>query len=302
MAPKLLKDSLVEFFATSSRLIDAYRHAARSSKKLARGASIHKLGPTSGSAKVHSPGEYQPVVLSHADDDPHLLADARVQPMVAKAFHLLFTEPSTHPDQVAHWMRATNIRAEHRLQVVRVESLQTPQVSELLGRVCTALGSDGQRGHIIDAYLSGSTLLVRGPKHRLLSVPLSWVPAFSGQPATVLQNFKIDVDGSYLYWPELDVHLGWNQFLQIVEPDEMRKTLQRNSEFNNRYGAAIRKTREAAGIAQSDVRGLTDRQIRRIEHGECRATPSALQSLAAAHGLDLNDYLNQLAQQTSAPA
>jgi len=240
--------------------------------------------------------EYQAIVLSHADDDHLALSGKRVEPMVSGAFHLLFTEPATHPDQVAQWMRATRIRSESRLHVVRVENLEAPQVSELLGRVCSAFRSDGNRGSIIDAYLAGGTLLVRGPKHRMLHVPLSSIPALKGQPRAVLRNFKIDPDGSFIYWPDLDVHLGWNRFLQAVDPSELHKAQQRSADFNRRYGTAIRKVREAAGIPQSKVEGLTDRQVRRIEHGTCRATAGALAALAKAHGLDVNAYMDKLAK------
>ncbi len=48
----------------------------------------------------------------------------------------------------------------------------------------------------------------------------SSVRALSGQPRAVLRNFVIDPDGSFVHWPDLDVHLGWNQFLQAVDPEE----------------------------------------------------------------------------------
>src|SRR5208337_3623141 len=115
-----------------------------------------------------------------------------------------------------------------------------------------------------------------------------------GQPPAVLRNFEIDPDGSFIYWPEIDVHLGWNQFLQVVAPAELRKAQQRSADFNERYGAAIRRVREAAGILQSRVEGLTERQIRRIEQGECRATSAAIVALANAHGLDANAYMEGL--------
>jgi hypothetical protein len=83
----------------------------------------------------------------------------------------------------------------------------------------------------------------------------------------VLLNFEIDADGSFIYWPDLDVHLGWNQFLQAVDPEELRKAQRRSEGFNKRYEAAIRKLREEAGLAQSKVEGLTERQLRRIEQG-----------------------------------
>jgi ribosome-binding protein aMBF1 (putative translation factor) len=92
------------------------------------------------------------------------------------------------------------------------------------------------------------------------------------------------------------VHLGWNQFLQAVDPAELRKAQQRSAGVNRRYGAAIRQLREAAGIRQSQVEGLTERQLRRIERGESRATTAAITALAKAHGLDPNSYMERLAQ------
>jgi hypothetical protein len=44
------------------------------------------------------------------------------------------------------------------------------------------------------------------------------------------------------------------------------------------------------------MEGLTDRQLRRIEQGESRATSAAITALAAAHGLDANAYMERLAK------
>ena len=100
----------------------------------------------------------------------------------------------------------------------------------------------------------------------------------------------LDPDGSFIHWPDINVHLDWNQFLQAVEPAELHKAQQRSTGFNRRYGAAIRKLREKAGIPQAKVAGITERQLRRIEQGECRATMNALRDPAKAHGLDVNIY------------
>ena len=192
-------------------------------------------------------------------------------------------------------MRATNIRSENRLHVVRVDDLESPRVSQLLGRICFALGQD-TRGNIIDAYFAEGSLFVRGPKHQMLHVPVRSVPTLQGQPSNVLQNFEIDPDGSFIYWPDLNVHLGWAQFLQAVDPAESLKARQRSSGFNQLYGAAIRRVREGAGILQSQVEGLTERQLRRIERGECCETSAALVALAKAHRLEVNAYMDKLAK------
>jgi hypothetical protein len=109
-------------------------------------------------------------------------------------------------------------------------------------------------------------------------------------------TFSVDPDGSFIYWPDLDIHLGWNQFLQALDPAELRKAQQRSAGFNERYGAAIRKVRETTGILQSKVEGLTERQLRRIEQAGCRATTSAIAALAKAHGLDANTYMDIVAK------
>lgn len=62
--------------------------------------------------------------------------------------------------------------------------------------------------NIIDAYLAGNTLLVRGPKHRMPHVPVNSIPLLREQPLDVLRNFEIDPDGSFIVWPDVDVHLG----------------------------------------------------------------------------------------------
>lgn len=289
--------ALVEFFATSERVVHAYRSAARRNKRLARLAAFHDLGHASIAELIGTGHGIDKVVLSHADEEPMAFREAGT--FISGAFHLLFTEPATHPDQVARWMRKTGIRAEHRLHIARVQALDSPEVAELLGRVCTAFQPDNARGSIVDAYLASAMLSVRGPRQRLLHVPVASLPALRGQPLGVLQNFQIDPDGSFIHWPAIDAHLGWNQFLQAVDPMDLHKAQQRSAAFNRRYGAAIRKLREAAGIPQTKVDGLTDRHLRRIEQGECRATLSALTDLAKAHGLDVNTYIENLTKAMS---
>jgi hypothetical protein len=141
MTTKAPKRGIVEFYATSSRLARAIRHAAKHNKSVARFAAIEELGHA---VAAHDRGEcaheFQMVGLSNADDDHLALIDSRAEPVVSAAFHVLFTGPGTHPDQVAQWMTSTNIRSENRLHVVEVDEMEAPQVSQLLGLVCFALG------------------------------------------------------------------------------------------------------------------------------------------------------------------
>src|SRR5207245_6969180 len=136
MSNKTLTRRAVEFYAASPRLARAYRSAVRHNRSLARFAEMHELGHGAVLRAIGKRvGKLEMVVLSHADEDHLVLTDERAEPVVLGAFHLLFTEPATHPDQVAQWMRTTNIRSEDRLHVVRVDDLEAPQMAELLGRV-----------------------------------------------------------------------------------------------------------------------------------------------------------------------
>src|ERR1700733_2369023 len=68
----------VEFYATSPRIAQAYRSAARRNKRLSHLAEFKVFG--SGGA-IPSPvkhgREFATVVLSHADDDHWVFADAK---------------------------------------------------------------------------------------------------------------------------------------------------------------------------------------------------------------------------------
>ena len=61
------------------------------------------------------------------------------------------------------------------------------------------------------------------------------------------------------------------------------------------YGDAIRRLRAQHELRQSDVEGLDERHVRRIEKGESPATQSALAKLAESHGMSLGDYLDAVA-------
>ena len=98
---------------------------------------------------------------------------------------------------------------------------------------------------ITDAWWDGDHLVVISPRFERLRVPISMIPSLRGKPIAELCRFEIDEDGSYVFWPLLDVHLGWDQLAQSVNPLASLKVSQNEEDFNRRYGAAIRQLREA---------------------------------------------------------
>ena len=167
--------------------------------------------------------------------------------------------------------------------------------SAFLKRLISTLGQTETVSRILDAWWDDDTLIVLSPSYERLTVPRSAIAPFRGATDEQLRAFEIDTNGAYVYWPSLDVHLGWEQFQQAVDPHARLRAQQKSHEFNRRYGAAIRETRERHKLRQSDIARLTERQVGRIERGECRATRSALTKLAVAHKMTISNYLDKLA-------
>lgn len=155
-----------------------------------------------------------------------------------------------------------------------------------------------QENRIVDAWWEGTTLVVVSPTpegFRKLRVPLEKLPVLQKLSPEQRQKLEIDEEGTFLYWPGGDIHLGWEQFEYTVDKAAGLKAKQQTEAFNRAYGAAIRKLRREKGLRQSDIEGLTARQVGRIESGR-RATLPALQKLAQSHGMSVTEYMDELAK------
>ena len=148
---------------------------------------------------------------------------------------------------------------------------------------------------IADAWVEGETLFVLSPGFDRLRVPLNDLYRVVGATIDNIKAFEIDEDGSYLYWPHANVHLGWEQLQGILDATTLLSARPRSAAFNQQYGRAIRTLREEHGLKQSEIVGIADRHLRRIEHGQTAATRSVLASLTQAHGMDLPRSLAELA-------
>ncbi|NBB79639.1 MAG: hypothetical protein GVY36_09370 [Verrucomicrobia bacterium] len=158
---------------------------------------------------------------------------------------------------------------------------------------------------IIQAHIAESkaqaTLELCSANLEWLHLPVARIPPLRGMSRDELDAFEIDADGSWLYWPKADVHLGWEQFQQLSDPHKALKAKQRSQRFNLRYGAAIQSLRKKHGLRQADIPGLGTRQLSRIENGSCPAHSKALACLAKAHRMELDDYLAALAAEPGSP-
>jgi transcriptional regulator with XRE-family HTH domain len=91
----------------------------------------------------------------------------------------------------------------------------------------------------------------------------------------------------------VDIHLGVSQILQNADPMYLADiAIERNRQDHT--GAALRRLREEHGLRQTDINGLSERQVRRIEDGISRLRVETAEKFATAFGMDLSPLLDQV--------
>jgi hypothetical protein len=211
----------------------------------------------------------------------------------SKRTHLVFVEDMP-VEAISTRVPRLNVRNSHRLHIARERNRGA--ISAIIGRAISGMAGGHDRRPIVDAWIEESNLVVLAPGFERLHVPLAELQRHLGSEPESLAAFEVDEDGSYLYWPHADVHLGWTQLQSIVDPAMALAAQQRTQTFNRKYGAAIRALRVERGLTQGQIPGVADRHLRRVEHGQAAASSSVLRALAEAHAMSLADYLAELAK------
>ncbi len=146
---------------------------------------------------------------------------------------------------------------------------------------------------IIDAYVQGTTLTVFMGDLTIRDFPVNQLPSLETLAPEELRQLEVDVDGSFLTWSNTDVHLGPSQLLQAVDPSELAAIeIERFRSENT--AMALKHMREQRGLRQTDIEGLGERQVSRLENAESRLTASAAENFARSFNLTLTDFLAEL--------
>ena len=192
------------------------------------------------------------------------------------------------------------IRSAHRLYVADWPSSGSVPLSDYLApflqRLAATSSSDENSPRILNAAVFAGMLHLVSPEFKRLEIPIARIPTLTDKAQAELNEFEIDEDGAFIYWPKLDVHLGWEQLDQIINPAAALKAQQKQAAFNVRYGQAVKTLREQSGLNPAEIADLSEKQLGRIERGECRLTTNAIEILAKAHHLPPNEYLNKIAE------
>lgn len=217
----------------------------------------------------------------------------------SEAKHLLILE-GLPIEAMAARLPMLNVRSPERLHVAAARSSE--RLVDLVYRLFSGITNRNGPQPIVDAWLESEQLVLLSASFERMTVPLEKLAPILGEKKGQIEGFEIDEDGRFLFWPHADVHIGLEQFRQIIDPSTELAAKQRSEAFNRRYGAAIRSLREDKGVKQSNLTGVTDRHLRRIEHGEQAASKVTLQSLAAAVDMSLEACLKELASRVSTRA
>ena len=239
--------------------------------------------------------------------------------MAHRALHLFVLCSATHLSKVAnlvteanksHRLRALFVRANadtswlpHMLDRANIRALRNLIVhstAELPSRVLTAWQNGVADELIADATVAEDMLFVTACDLKRYEVTFTDLPALRRIREQDRSAFEVADDGSYLHWPDQDIHLDLDAIKTVVDPDWNARAMARRLEREQKYGNAIAQLRKEADLTQSGIDGLSERQVRRIEKGE-GVSAEALRKLAASHGLTLSTYLEAIGERIAAP-
>jgi hypothetical protein len=178
------------------------------------------------------------------------------------------------------------------------QARQEPYIApsrDAVRRIVLSRRSGAEKELIASASMEDGKLVVWSCEPRRFEVAVSEIAALAKMPADVLAKFELSASGSRLRWPDADVDINLDTIREHADPEVRREHQARARQEAARYAGAIRRLREERGLTQSDIDGLTSRQVRRLEEGDTIPQIETLRRLAAAHGMTVDDYLKELA-------
>lgn len=164
-------------------------------------------------------------------------------------------------------------------------------------RAVVSLLRDHPGEAVLDAWVFADRLTLLLADLGKRTVDPRRIPSLRKMGSGDLPRFEIDPDGSYLHWPGPDVHLGVSQILQAVDPEyRARVEIERNA--LDYTGWALREWRQERQIRQTDIEGVSERHVGRVERGVSRLTLAVAERFAEAFGITTREFLDELARRT----
>lgn len=152
---------------------------------------------------------------------------------------------------------------------------------------------------ILDAYVLEDSLVAILGDMSVREFPIGSLPRVGKLERGEFGRFEIDSAGSYLYWPCQDVHMGPSQMLQAVDPVFLAEMEISRYEMA-RVSLALLDMRNDRRLKQTEIPGLSERHVRRLEKERARLTVESASRLADAFGLTVSEFLDELSGRIAA--
>lgn len=169
---------------------------------------------------------------------------------------------------------------------------------DAMKRQAIAIARDHPFEGVVDAYVLWRELWVVLGDMSIRCFPARQIPGVADLPDEELGRFEIHPSGSYLAWNEGAIRIGPSQLLQAADPMHLADVLI-DRYATERVSLALRLLRESRGLYQSDISGVSERHVRRLEKEEVRLTSDAASRYAEAFGYPLDEFLSELSRTVS---
>ena len=204
-----------------------------------------------------------------------------------------------------HYLRGLFVRDAHHSQLLPqllakanlriLRNLIVHADTRLPARVLNAYCRGAEDELIADARWVQDHLFVLSCAGKTFELAVGEVPVLKELAPEALNHFELADDGSYLHWPNEDLHLDLEVIRTLLDPQLRQQKVIERLQNDQLFGQAIAVLRQHYQLRQADIQGLSARQVRRIEAGH-RPRMASLQRLATAHGLSVAVYLDQIAE------
>ncbi len=170
---------------------------------------------------------------------------------------------------------------------------------DAIRRLILARRNHAEKALIASAAIEDDKLVVWSCEPIRYVVPVAELHALADLDADALLRFEVSASGSRIRWPEADIDLNLDTVREHADPAVKAAHESKARREASRYASAIRALRVERGIKQTEVSGLSEREVRRIESGETVPHIESLRKLAAAHEMIVDEYMAVLAQRHS---
>jgi transcriptional regulator with XRE-family HTH domain len=175
-----------------------------------------------------------------------------------------------------------------------VRNILVHSKSSLPHRVLAAWLKNAQAELIARAIVADDRLILVSCEPKTYEIGFDQMPALKRITPAERNNFELAEDGSFIWWPSADIHLDLDAIRTVIDPGRRKRAERFRQEYGREYGSAIAEVRKDHGLRQTDIPGLSERQLRRIEESGS-VSVRTIEQLAKAHRLSTGDYLDALA-------